>query len=107
MKKSRQIVGKFRANEKGWYEKYAQVLKDFYLEHVLLTSINRVQRQSAKEKREVVKKMRQTVVRKNPQFYRSAYFRQMPTNRKIVALLNGVGLSGLSRILVDLKSKAK
>lgn len=93
--------------EKGWYEKYAQVLKDFYLEHVLLTSINRVQRQSAKEKREVVKKMRQTVVRKNPQFYRSAYFRQMPTNRKIVALLNGAGLPGLSRILVDLKSKAK
>ena len=95
------------AQANGWLDKYAEVLEYFYLEHVLITSINRVQRQTAPEKREVVKKMRQAVVRKYPRFYQSTSFRRMPTNRKIVALLNGMGLAGLSKILVDLKSKTK
>lgn len=91
----------------GWQEQYAAVLEKWYLEHILITSVNRVQRQTDPKKREVVKKLRKAVVSKYPRFYQSASFRRLPANRKIVALLNGMGLSGLSKILVDLKSRTK
>lgn len=93
--------------EHDWQEKYEQVLEYLYLDHILITSINRVQRQTARKKREVLRKMRQLVKSKYPNYAKGEVFRQMPKNRRIVALLNGVGLSGLSKILVDLKSKAK
>ena len=93
--------------EHGWQEKYENVLEYLYLDHILITSINRVQRQTAREKKEVLRKMRQVVKSKYPNYSKSEIFRQMPQNRRIVALFNGVGLSGLSRILVDLKSKTK
>ena len=91
----------------GWQEKYRSVLEYLYLDHILITSINRVQRQTAKEKKEVLRKMRQVVKRRYPNYAKGEVFRQMPRNRRIVALLNGAGLSGISRILVDLKSKTK
>ncbi len=91
----------------GWQEKYGDVLEYLYLDHILITSINRVQRQTAPERKMVMRKMRKAVKAKYPRFYRDPVFRQMATNRKIVALLNGAGLSGLSQILVDLKSKTK
>lgn len=93
--------------EHGWQEKYDKVLEYLYLDHLLITSINRVQRQTAREKREVLRKMRQVVKSKYPNYSKGEVFQQMPTNRKIVALLNGIGLSGLSEFLVDLKSKTK
>lgn len=93
--------------EHGWQEKYDKVLEYLYLDHILITSVNRVQRQTAPEKKAVIRQMRQVVKSKYPNYAKDEVFRQMPKNRRIVALLNGAGLSGMSRILVDLKSKTK
>lgn len=91
----------------GWEEKYRDVLEYLYLDHILITSINRVQWQTAPEKKDVLRKMRQVIKEKYPDFRHSKVFREIPRNRQIVAILNGAGLSVLSKILVDLKSKVK
>lgn len=93
--------------EKGWQERYAQTLEYLYLDHVLITSVNRVQRQTGKEKRGVIRQMIKTVRKKYPTFVLHKVFREMPRNRKIVAVLNSVGLSYVSKLLVDLKWKTK
>lgn len=91
----------------GWQEKYKDVMEYLYLDHVLITSVNRVRRQKGTEKKAVIRQMVQTVKEKYPDFRQHDVFRKMPRNRRIVAVLNSVGLSGVSKILVDLKSMTK
>lgn len=89
----------------GWQEKYSQVLEYLYLEHVLITSVNRVAAHTGKEKQEVLRTMVRTVKAKYPRYYRDKVFRRMPRNRKIVALLNSMGLWEISQLLINIKRK--
>ena len=38
----------------GWYEKYKNVLEYLYIDHVLITSINRVQKQTNEKAKKIV-----------------------------------------------------
>lgn len=92
-------------HQMGWDEKYADVMEYLYLEHILITTINRLEEQENHEKREVIRYLRDAVLSKYPKYYKGGVFKQMPRNRKIVAWLNGLGLSPVSRTMIRLKQK--
>ena len=78
----------------GWYEKYKNVLEYLYIDHVLITSINRVQKQTNDLRKEVLKKYNS--------FYKDDAFREMPKKRQIIALLNAYGLCSMSMMLLKI-----
>lgn len=93
------------AKESGYEEKYRSVLEYLYLDHILVAAVNRVQMQTAPEKKEVIRQLRQTVTGKYPMLCHDAVFRQLPHNRRIVAWLNAHGLVGISAFLLNTKRK--
>jgi len=93
--------------EKGMAEKYKDVLQYLYIDHVLITTVNRLKAQKNKNKNKVIKKMVSEVKKRYPKFYKDAVFTQMPKNRKIIARLNFAGLSGLSKLILSIKAKCK
>ena len=54
----------------GWYEKYKNVLEYLYIDHVLITSINRVQKQTNEKKKIVINNLRKEVLKKYNSFYK-------------------------------------
>ncbi len=88
-----------------WQEKYGEILEYLYLDHVLITSVNRVEAQTNPDKQGVIDKMVQTVKEKYPRYWQDKAFLDMPRNRRIVARLNGMGLSKISKILINVKRK--
>ena len=92
-------------NDRGWKEKYADVIEYLYIEHALITTINRVESQKSSDKREVISYLRKEVRKKYPHFYKDPVFRRFPANRRMIAGLNAMGLSVVSRMIFCLKSK--
>ena len=95
------------AQENGWQEKYSKVMEILFIEHILLDAIKRVQQQTSPEKKEVLRKLRREVLTRYPKFYKNVEFKQLPRNHKIVALLNGAGLSAVSGLLLKIKGSIK
>ena len=54
----------------GWYEKYKNVLEYLYIDHVLITSINIVQKQTNEKKKIVINNLRKEVLKKYNSFYK-------------------------------------
>ena len=86
----------------GWYEKYKNVLEYLYIDHVLITSINRVQKQTNEKKKIVINNLRKEVLKKYNPFYKDDAFREMPKKRQIIALLNAYGLCSMSMMLLKI-----
>ena len=86
----------------GWYEKYKNVLEYLYIVHVLITSINRVQKQTNEKKKIVINNLRKEVLKKYNSFYKDDAFREMPKKRQIIALLNAYGLCSMSMMLLKI-----
>ena len=86
----------------GWYEKYKNVLEYLYIDHVLITSINRVQKQTNEKKKIVINNLRKEVLKKYDSFYKDDAFREMPKKRQIIALLNAYGLCSMSMMLLKI-----
>ena len=86
----------------GWYEKYKNVLEYLYIDHVLITSINRVQKQTNEKKKIVINNLRKEVLKKYNTFYKDDAFREMPKKRQIIALLNAYGLCSMSMMLLKI-----
>ena len=86
----------------GWYEKYKNVLEYLYIDHVLITSINRVQKQKNENKKIVINNLRKEVLKKYNSFYKDDAFREMPKKRQIIALLNAYGLCSMSMMLLKI-----
>lgn len=86
----------------GWYEKYKNVLEYLYIDHVLITSINRVQKQTNEKKKNVINNLRKEVLKKYNSFYKDDAFREMPKKRQIIALLNAYGLCSMSMMLLKI-----
>jgi len=86
----------------GWYEKYKNVLEYLYIDHVLITSINRVQKQTNEKKKIVINNLRKEVLKKYNSFYKDDAFRGMPKKRQIIALLNAYGLCSMSMMLLKI-----
>lgn len=86
----------------GWYEKYKNVLEYLYIDHVLITSINRVQKQTNEKKKIVINNLRKEVLKKYNSFYKDDAFREIPKKRQIIALLNAYGLCSMSMMLLKI-----
>ena len=86
----------------GWYEKYKNVLEYLYIDHVLITSINRVQKQTNEKKKNVINNLRKEVLKRYNSFYKDDAFREMPKKRQIIALLNAYGLCSMSMMLLKI-----
>lgn len=86
----------------GWYEKYKNVLEYLYIDHVLITSINRVQKQTNEKKKIIINNLRKEVLKKYNSFYKDDAFREMPKKRQIIALLNAYGLCSMSMMLLKI-----
>ena len=92
-------------SENGWKDRYADVLQYIHLEHILITTINRLECMENTEKREVINFLRKAVLQRYPKFYKSSVLKKLPRNRQIVAILNGFGLSSVSKFLLNMKAK--
>lgn len=95
------------AEETGVQAQNKENFESLYIDHILIETINRVQRQTSPEKGRVLRQLRQAVKSRYPKIYGSQAFRNQPLNRRIVARLNGAGLSVCSKWLVDLKGLLK
>lgn len=93
------------AEENGWSEKYAEALEHMYIDHILITAINRLEKQKNKQKAEVIRYLRKEVCKRYPHFYKDEAYTKMPKNRQMIARLNGMGLSKVSRMILYVKSK--
>lgn len=87
----------------GWQKKYEEVIKYLYLDHVVITTINRLEKQKDKNKREVIKIIRNTVKEKFPDICKGETFYKLTLNRRIIAKLNLCGLSVVSKLILGIK----
>ena len=92
------------ANQNSLSEKYKDTFEYLHIDHILISTINRLQAQQNREKKAVIKTMRKVVKERYPNFYKGKIFRDMPRNRKIIAFLNFIGLSCISKMILDIKA---
>lgn len=86
-------------------DKYSNVLEYLYIEHILITTVNRLKMQKNPDRNAVIKRMIGEIKAKYPKFYKDAIFKEMPGNRRIIAILNFYGLSSVSKLIFNVKSK--
>ncbi len=79
----------------------------FTLNHVLLDSINRLARQDAPDKAEVIGKLRAYVHEKIPSLGASPCFRAETGNRRLIMRLNYMGLERLSQLILRVNGALK
>ena len=91
--------------EHGWQEKCAEVIEYLYIEHIIITTINRLEMQKNKEKRAVINFLRKETLKRYPKFYQDSVFTTFPKKRQLIACLNAAGLSVISKVLFSIKSK--
>lgn len=93
--------------ENGWEDKYKNVIEYLMIEHILITSINRVAKHKNDKKKMVIRQMREFVKSEFPNYTKDEAFLKMNRNRRIIARLNGSGMESLSRLLLWAKEKVK
>lgn len=93
--------------DNGWEEKYHSAMEYLVIDHVLITSINRVARQTNAGKKSVITEMRNYVKQRYPHFTKGQVYREMSKNRRIIAWLNACGLHNVSKMILDIKEKTK
>lgn len=94
-------------NQNSLQDKYSDTLEYLHIDHILISTINRLQQQDNKNKKAIIKTMRKVVKERYPRFYKGNVFNSMARNRKIVAFLNYIGLSCLSKFLLDIKARQR
>ena len=92
------------AAKESYLEKYSCELEYMVLEHILITAINRVAKTNHEEKRFVIKKLRNYIKAKYPNFYNDQVFKKLPIKRKVIAILNYYGYYNLSKTILSLNS---
>lgn len=75
--------------------------------HVLITTINRVAVQENDSRKEVLGKLRDYCRENIPRYRHMPFYRDVPKNRRIVAFLNYHGMYGVSKLLLNMKSRLK
>ncbi len=95
------------AHTNGLADKYGYDLEYMHIEHILITSINRVAEQKTPERPSVIKQLRRYVLDHYPRFYRDPAFKEFGKKYQIVAILNAMGLWRLSRCIFSLKGTVK
>ena len=77
----------------------------FVLNHVLLDSINRLARQDAQDRGDVIAELRRYVHAKIPRLSRSECFRAETANRRLIMRLNYMGLEQVAKLILGLKAR--
>lgn len=95
------------AHKEELYEKFSYDIEYMVIEHILITSINRVAVQKNSQKRMVIKKMREFVLQQYPAFKNDDAFKEFSSKEQMIAKLNAKGLYDVVRVLVFLKSKLR
>ena len=86
-------------------DKYGYDLEYMMIEHILLTSINRVSEQKNPDKEKIIRELRNYVLKYYPNFRSDKAFEEFKKNQRIIAVLNGYGLHKISKILLFIKKK--
>lgn len=89
------------------YEKYAYDLEYMYIEHILITSINRVAEQKNAEKGEIIREMRNYVLKQYPEFRKDKPFKEFSNNQRVIAILNARGMWRISQLFFKVKGYLK
>ncbi len=93
------------AKENNLYKKYKSDIDFMVIDHVLITTINRVTNQTHPEKNSVLKELREYVKRQVPDLKNQQVYKEMSFNRRIIASLNLLGLHNVSKCILSIKSK--
>ena len=88
-------------------KKYSYDFEYMMIEHILLTSINRVAEQKNSEKGNIIKQMRRYVLTYYPHFQKDQVFQEFDRKQRIIARLNACGLHNMSRLLFFAKKHIK
>lgn len=91
-------------DENSLQEKYKDTLEYLHIDHILISTINRLEQQKSKNKKAIIRIMRKAVKERYPKFYNDDVYKKMARNRKIIALLNAMGLSSVSMFILKAKS---
>lgn len=95
------------ANENSMQEQYKETFEYLHIDHILISTINRLEQQKSNNKKAVIKTMRRSVKERYPKFYKDDVFKKMPRNRRIVAFLNYIGLSKVSKLMLGFKARKR
>lgn len=95
------------AKDTGVYEKYENELQYMMIDHVLISTINRVAIQNNPKKHDVIKKLREFVFSIYPDILKSQALTEEPKNRQIIAKLNAKGHYKISQFILNVKSKLR
>lgn len=93
------------AEKNGLYSKYKNDIDYMIIDHILITTINRVAQQTHPEKARVIKELREYVKKEVPDLKKLQVFKDMPLNRRVIANLNLLGLHKVSKGILSIKSK--
>lgn len=93
------------AKEKNLTQNYQDVLAYLVLDHILITSINRVAQHQSEERDAVIQQLRDYVLEKYPNMLQTKAYKQLPRNRKIIAYLNYKGCWKVSNRILQFKKK--
>lgn len=95
------------ANENSMQDQYKETFEYLHIDHILISTINRLEQQKSNNKKAVIKTMRKSVKERYPKFYKDDVFKKMPRNRRIVAFLNYIGLSKVSKLMLGFKARKR
>lgn len=92
-------------NDKGLFDD--NIFSFLVFTHLLLTTINRVELQTSDDKRDTINKL-VIYCRENISDYKSKpFYKNISRNKKIIANLNYLGLSSLSRFILNTNARLK
>lgn len=97
-----QVVGNIiqHAKDTGVYEKYKNDLKYMVIDHILITTINRVAVQNNPKKHEVIRKLIAFSLQCFPDLLTSDVMKEESENRQRIAKLNGKGHYRIAQMLL-------
>ncbi len=104
MIKALDLIIKF-AKDNNLYDRYKEDIDFMIIDHILITTINRVAKQTHPEKERVIEELREYVKNQLPNVKKLKVFKEMPLNRRIVAALNLQGLHNVSKTILSIKAK--
>lgn len=81
------------------------IFKYLIFNHILITTINRVSKQKSKDKKKVIKSLRNYCKLNLKNYKKQDFYKTIPVNRKIIANLNYYGFNNISKIILNIKSK--
>ncbi|WP_404987712.1 glycosyltransferase family 2 protein [Clostridium culturomicium] len=102
--KALDLIIKF-AKDNNLYDRYKEDIDFMIIDHILITTINRVAKQTHPEKERVIEELREYVKNQLPNVKKLKVFKEMPLNRRIVAALNLQGLHNVSKAILSIKAK--